>query len=332
MNDQFSQLVSKVLAGEASNDEKKSLQKLLLESNEHTLLYNQLKEYWDADVNLKNRNKEAFEANLMAQLDFETQVQPSKYKKLYFRIASAAAVVFFVLTCSLAYLYTSAPKEFYTYSAQSTPVEYTLQDGTKVTLNKNSSLTYKSDFGDKRRDVKLMGEAFFKVTKDKTRPFSVEALGTKTEVLGTSFNVRANKETGNVTTTLVEGSVRFIMDEKSEQVLKPGEEIAFNTKTQIFDMQKTDTQFNTAWVSGRFNYNNVSFAYLAEKLEHIYKMKIVIENTKIANRIVSASFMNDEPVENIIQALENELEFTYIAKDSTQINIISKSSKDKMPM
>ena len=154
----------------------------------------------------------------------------------------------------------------------------------------------------------------------------------KTEVLGTSFNVSANKQTGKVTTTLVEGSVRFIMDENSEQVLKPGEEIAFNTKTQKFDLQKTDTQFNTAWVSGRFNYNNVTFAYLADKLEHIYKIKIVIEDPRIANRIVTASFINDEPVENIIQALENELEFTYIAKDSTQINIISKSSKDKMPM
>jgi ferric-dicitrate binding protein FerR (iron transport regulator) len=326
MKDQFSELVSKVLAGEASDEEKKSVQKLLLESNEHSLMYNQLKEYWDADVKLKNRDKEAFEANLMAQLDFETKVQPSKHKHLYFRIASAAAVVFFVMTCSLAYLYTSNPRELYTYSTQSTPVEYTLQDGTKVTLNKNSSLTYKSDFGENRRDVKLTGEAFFKVTKDKTRPFAVEALGTKTEVLGTSFNVSINKEIGRVITTLVEGSVRFIA-ENCEQVLKPGEEIAFNINSQKYELQKTDTQYNTAWVSGRFNYKNVSFAYLADKLEHIYKTKIIIEDSKIANRIVSASFLNDEPIENIIQALQNELEFSYKTKDSTQINTISKTQK-----
>jgi transmembrane sensor len=326
MKDKFSELVSKVLAGEASDEEKTSLQKLLLESNEHSLMYNQLKEYWDADVKLKIMDKEAFEANLMAQLDFETGTQSSKYNKFYFRIASAAAVVFFVMTCSLAMLYTSNPKEFYTYSTQSTPVEYTLKDGTKVTLNKNSSLTYSSDFGENRRDVKLTGEAFFNVTKDKVRPFAVEALGTKTEVLGTSFNIRANKESGSVTTTLLEGSVRF-MAENCEQVLKPGEEIVFNTNSQKYELEKVDTQYNSAWVSGRFNYKNVSFAYLVDKLEHIYKTKIVIEDSKIANRIVSASFLNDEPVENIIQAMQNELEFSYKTKDSTQINIFSKPQK-----
>lgn len=326
MDDQFSELVSKVLAGEANYEEKQQLKNLLLDSKEHTLLFNQLKEYWDADVQLNKTNKESFEKSVMAQLNFEPEIRKSKYKKLYLRIASVAAVVFFAMTCGMAYLYMAEPNEIYTYSAQSVPVEYLLADGTKVTLNKNSSLTYKSDFGENRRDVKLTGEAFFKVAKDKNRPFSVEALGTKTEVLGTSFNVRANAESGKVTTTLVEGSVKF-MAENCEQVLKPGEEIAFNTNSQKYELQKTDTQYNTAWVSGRFNYKNVSFAYLADKLEHIYKTKIIIEDSKIAIRIVSASFLNDEPIENIIQALQNELEFSYQTKDSTQINIISKTQK-----
>jgi ferric-dicitrate binding protein FerR (iron transport regulator) len=326
MKDQFSELVSKVLAGEASYDEKQQLKKLLVENKEQTLLYNQLKEYWDADVNITSKNTESFEAKVLSQLNFEPEIRKSKYKNIYLRIASVAAVVFFAMTCGMAYLYTSEPKEFYTYSAQSVPVEYLLEDGTKVTLNKNSSLTYKSDFGENRRDVKLTGEAFFNVKQDKARPFAVEALGTKTEVLGTSFNVRANKEAGKVITTLVEGSVRF-MAENCEQVLKPGEEIAFNTNSQKFELQKTDTQYNTAWVSGRFNYKNVSFAYLANKLEHIYKTKIVIKDINIANRIVSASFLNDEPLENIIQAMQYELEFNYKTKDSTQITIISKTPK-----
>ncbi|MEI7503615.1 MAG: hypothetical protein WCJ61_10060, partial [Paludibacter sp.] len=140
MNDQFSQLVSKVLAGEASNDEKKSLQKMLLESSEQSLMYHQLKEYWDADVNLNSkRDNQNFEANILAQLDMEQQIQPSKFRKLYLSIASAAAILFFVATCSLTYLYTFAPRQLYTYSAQATPVEYVLEDGTKVKLNKNSS-------------------------------------------------------------------------------------------------------------------------------------------------------------------------------------------------
>jgi len=323
MDDQFSKLVSKVLAGEAAYEEKQQLKQLLLESKEHTLLFNQLKEYWDADVQPNNTNKESFEAKVLAQLNLESEIRRSRFKRIYLRIASVAAVIFFTMTCGMAYLYVTNPKEVNTFSAQSVPVEYILEDGTKVTLNKNSSLTCASDFGDKRRDVKLVGEAFFKVAKDKTRPFAVEALGTKTEVLGTSFNVWTNPKTGNVTTTLVEGSVRF-KAKNFEQMLKPGEEIAFNTNSQKFELAKTDIQYNTAWVSGRYNYKNIRFADFVKKLEKIYQVDIVISDARIANRIVSASFLNEEPVVEILKALENELEFGYEMKDSAQINIVSK--------
>ena len=143
MEDQFSSLVSKVLAGEASVEEKKSLQYMLLENNEQSLMYNQIKEYWDADVKLtSNRDNESFEEKFLSKLSFESQVQSSKFRKLYVRFASAAAILFFVATCSLAYLYVASPRQMYTYSAQSAPVDYVLEDGTMVKLNKNSSITF----------------------------------------------------------------------------------------------------------------------------------------------------------------------------------------------
>jgi transmembrane sensor len=310
MNDHFSELVSKVLAGEASSDEKQQLKMLLVENKEQTLLYNQLKEYWDADVKIIHKNTESLEAKVLSQINFEPEIRKSKYKKLYLRISSVAAVVFFAMTCGLAYLYTSGPKEFYTYSAQSVPVEYLLEDGTRVTLNKNSSLTFASDFGNKRRNVKLIGEAFFKVAKDRFRPFEVEALGTKTEVLGTSFNVQANAEKKEVTTTLVEGSVKFLAEECAV-MLKPGDEIVYSQRTKKYALSKTDVQYNTAWVAGRYIYNNMSFAGLIEKLERIYHIKIDINDKAIAERIVSASFLTEEPIENILDALKTELKYSY---------------------
>jgi len=331
MDDQFSKLVSKVLAGEASYDEKQQVKQFLLDSKEHTLLFNQLKEFWDADVHLKKTGKESFEASVMDQLNFEPEIRKSKYKKLYLRIASIAAIVFFSMTCGMAYLYMTEPNKIYTYSAQSMPVEYLLEDGTKVTLNKNSSLTYTSNFGKQRRDVKLTGEAFFKVAKDKNKPFSVEALGTKTEVLGTSFNVSAYNKTGNVKTTLIEGKVKFIAT-NCNQFLKPGEVIAFNTKSKKYEVQKTDTQFNTAWVSGRFNYNNIRFADFASKLEHIYNLKIDIKDNRISNHIISASFLVEEPLCVILKAFESELGFQIVTIDSTKIELITKPSRIEQPM
>lgn len=317
MENEFSQLASKVLAGEANDDEKKILKQILLESNEHSLIYNQLKEYWDAEVKLTGkRDKDAFEANLLARLDFEPEVQVFNFRKLYLRIASAAAILFFAMTCSFAYLYVAkSQQELYTYATQSTPVEYTLKDGTKVTLNKNSFLTFKSDFGDKRRDVMLVGNAFFKVTKDKTRPFSVEALGTKTEVLGTSFNINTNEEKSEVSTTLVEGSVHFTAH-NCDVLLKPGEEVTYNTSSNKHVTKEVDTQYNTVWVSGRYNYRNIKFSDLIAKLEKIYNIKIQISNQEIENRIISASFMKDEPIEEILNALDSELGFKYNIVDS----------------
>lgn len=326
MDDKFSNLVSKVLAGEARYDEKQELKKFLLDSKEHTHLFNQLKEYWDADVQLNKTNNQSFEQSVMAQLNFEPEIRKSKYKKLYLRVASVAAVVFFAMTCGMAYLYVAAPNEIYTYSAQLAPVEYKLADGTMVTLNKNSSLTHTSKFSDKRRDVKLEGEAFFKVTTDKAKPFSVEALGTKTEVLGTSFNVRANAETNEISTTLIEGSVKFIA-ENCAMILKPGEEIIYSITNKQYALAKTDVQFNTAWTSGRFRYSKLTFAGLTEKLAKIYDIEIVIDDKNVANRIVSASFLTDESVENILDALKSELKYSY-KMDSNKIIISSITSKN----
>jgi transmembrane sensor len=327
MENEFSKLVSKVLAGEASDDEKKLLQQTLLESSEHSLIYNQLKEYWDAEVRLaRKRDKDAFEENLLARLDFEPEVQVSKHRNLYFRIASAAAILFFVMTCTMTYLYIVQPNQIYTYSAQSSPIEYMLNDGTKVTLNKNSSLTLNSNFGNKQRDVILTGEGYFKVAKDKTRPFTVEALGTKTEVLGTSFNVKINYATSEISTTLVEGSVHF-KAENCDVMLKPNEKVVFNNASKQYSSEMTDTQYSTAWITGRFNYTNIRFVDLANKLGKIYNIKIDISDKKIANRIISANFLSNESIEELLNAFETQLEFKYNRVDSTQIKIISLTLK-----
>lgn len=320
MKDQFSNLVAKVLAGEASDDEKKIMQQMLHESHDNALAYNQLKEYWDANVTrTNNRDNQKFTDELFVKAHIKKEITRSKYRTLYLRVASVAALLFFASTCSLFYLYNRyTPEQLYTYSSQGSAIEYLLQDGTIVKLNKNSSITFQSDYGNKQRNVRLKGEAFFNVKKDSSKPFIVEAFGTKTEVLGTCFNVKTNSE--NVITTLMEGSVRFKSSD-CEEILKPGEEISYNTKTHIYKHYPTDVQFNTAWVSGRFNYSNVTFAQLSEKLEHIYKLKIHIQDQKIANHVLSASFLYGEPLENIFGALKNELGFNYTIKDPTQIYI-----------
>jgi ferric-dicitrate binding protein FerR (iron transport regulator) len=332
MEKEFTQLVSNVLSGEASDKEKKSLEQMLLESSEHSHIYNQLKEYWDAEVHLMHRReKGSMEAGIFSKLSLETELKQFTLRKIFLRFSSVAAIIFFAISCVLAYLYTAVPKEYYTYSAQSKVIEYTLKDGTKVTLNKNSSVTYRSDYSENNRDIKLTGEAYFNVVRDASKPFTIEALGTKTEDIGTSFNINANAENSTVSTTLIEGSIRFKAD-NCNILLKPGQELIYNKGLKKGLIHKTDTQYRTAWTSGRYNYTDIRFADLAVKLAHIYHLNIEIADQKIANRVVSASFLTDEPVEEILKSLQNELGFKYVKKDSNQINIVSKTLNNEMPM
>lgn len=324
MQDKFSLLAAKVLSGEATREEKLQFQKLLLLSDDNMFLFNQIKEYWQADVSyMKDKKFDHFEEQL------RQQTATVSNKKLFIRgsinsiIYKVAAIIFFVVSCSIFYVYQTYPKQLYTFSAQQSVTNYVLADGTKVKLNKNSSITYKTGFGEKKRIVELTGEAFFEVKKDPDKAFVVRTLGTETVVLGTTFNVKADPDLKIVTTTLVEGSVRF--DTKNTSVLlHPNEEVVYNTSTNAYKIQKTDLQYNTAWTIGRYVYPDITFGQLIHKLEDIYKVKITISDKTIANKYISASFMTDQTVEEILAAFEDQLKFRYQFRDKNLINIIGR--------
>jgi ferric-dicitrate binding protein FerR (iron transport regulator) len=317
----FSHLATKMLTGKATENDKQLFQKLLDENSENALIFNQLKEYYNANVNFVGiKDKLAFEENLWKRIEQEPIKDVHTVKIFYHRVAVAAAMIFMVMTCSLGYLYLNNSRTVYTYAAQSVPVEYTLEDGTVVKLNKNSELKFNNSYGKKNRNVKLKGEAFFKVTKDKVKPFIVEVQGTKTEVLGTTFNVKMNEVLSEISITLVEGAVRF-NGENMNLVLVPGDEVIYNTITKAHRKIQTDTQLNTVWALNRYNYNNLTFAAFADKLERIYQLNIEIKNKSVGNRIISASFLAEEPIEKILHALEDELKFKFEKKKSNEISI-----------
>lgn len=316
MSDRFSLLASKVLANEASEEEKAAFRQLLSEED-NGFIFMQLKEYWNSNVEMTDVTaKREFESNVQVKLQ---AIERDRFKKLFSRVASVAAV-FFVAACTFAYLFFVQPEgQLLTYAAQSVPTEYRLPDGSTVTLNKNSNVTFRSKFGKRQRHVRLTGEGYFNVNQDAGKPFIVEASGTKTEVLGTVFNVKAKEDM--VTTTLLKGSVMFHTNH-FQVLMKPNETIIYNTVTGEYDRSYTDTQLKTAWVSGRYNYYDLPFSELIGKLEQIYSYTIETKNSKVASRIVSANFTMDQPIEEVFKALENEMMFNYQIDHETKRIII----------
>jgi transmembrane sensor len=82
-----------------------------------------------------------------------------------------------------------------------------LDDDSKITLAPNGSVKYPKQFENKKREVTLSGEAFFEVAKDPQRPFFVYANGLVTKVLGTSFTIKADSESPEVSVEVKTGRV-----------------------------------------------------------------------------------------------------------------------------
>jgi transmembrane sensor len=159
------------------------------------------------------------------------------------------------------------------YNTIETPVggkfQLNLADGSKVWLNSASSLRFPVIFTNETREVELKGEAYFEVSKDIHRKFSVRSGNQSVEVLGTHFNINAYTDEPAITTTLIEGKVRVIeLNTRESQILKPGEQSRVDRNIRI--QRAADTQTEVAWKDGYFYFENAPIETVMRQLGRWY--------------------------------------------------------------
>lgn len=150
----------------------------------------------------------------------------------------------------------------------------TLPDGTLVTLNAESSLTFPAAFAGKTRTITLQGEAYFEVTKDKLRPFIVKSEGQTVQVLGTHFNVNSYQTNRSIKTTLLEGSVK-VMGSGQEVLLSPGQQA--NLANHQFNVKTVDPDEAVSWKNGYFRFNDEKIQYVMEQIARWYNIEVVYQ-------------------------------------------------------
>jgi transmembrane sensor len=150
-----------------------------------------------------------------------------------------------------------------------------LPDGTTIWLNAASSLTYATTlYKNGIRSVKLNGEAYFEVAKDKNHPFIVETAEQRVEVLGTHFNLSAYADEALTKTTLLEGSVRL----NHNTVLKPNEQAtSINGKIEV---ETVDVNEAIAWKNGKFIFNSADINAVMRQLSRWYNVEVVYQNER----------------------------------------------------
>jgi transmembrane sensor len=152
-----------------------------------------------------------------------------------------------------------------------------LPDGTKVWLDAASSIRFPVSFPDNERLVTVTGQVFFEVSKDKDRPFKVNAGSQIVEVLGTDFNVRAYQdEEAAIKTTLLNGSIRVLAD-NDKMIVRPGEATIFRQNQGLRLLTNIDTGDDIAWTKGQFEFNRASIETVMGELSRWYDVKVVYE-------------------------------------------------------
>ncbi len=176
-----------------------------------------------------------------------------------------------------------------------------LSDGTKVWINSESSLRYPIRFGKERREVEVRGNVYFEVTRDTACPFVVSGRELVTEVLGTSFEVNLYGDRDEASATLVEGKVRVLAG-KYSVVMKPDEQIVFNTKSGNVEVKKVDAANMVRWKDGVLVINNERFDDVVWKLERWYGVAIINETGKSFTQLFSGEF-DREDVQTAIETI-----------------------------
>jgi transmembrane sensor len=174
-----------------------------------------------------------------------------------------------------------------------------LPDGSAITLNENSSLRYPASFRKDNREIYMTGEVFFDVTKDQSRPFIIYTGALKTEVLGTSFNIKENNH--KISVTVATGKVKVSVKSKT-QLLLPNDEIVFNTQTQSIIRQQVDLEQTLAWVTNTVIFDNTSLIDASTILEKRFSVSVHFKNSAIQKCTITGKFKN-ETLEHILKAI-----------------------------
>lgn len=194
------------------------------------------------------------------------------------------------------------------YAKRGTRTELQLPDGSKLWLNSGTRVIYPSRFSSKERTIFVDGEIYADVSTDPQKPFIVSTSGITVTVHGTEFTVKSFADEQNAEIALLSGSVtvRDAGNEVFTKTLRPGELIRYNNQTESIEQYNINPKTYGNWTTTNdLRFINESLEDIVEELERHFDAKIMIEDPTLAKTQYYASFINDEGLDKILQALNS---------------------------
>jgi ferric-dicitrate binding protein FerR (iron transport regulator) len=307
--DEFLLLCTRSLSGEASVAERERLEEFLQDSACRAF-YAELSARWEdwKDEPTPQFDRPAalrrFSQQMAAAKTRATLVERPRRRRSSWPWALAAAAV---VTLGLAVWFVRpAPPESEplvwlerSAAAGETP-QIVLADGTRVTLNGQSTLHYPAAFGT-QRTVRLSGEAFFDVTHDAAHPFVVEAGGWKTTVLGTKFDVSVLPEDRGSRVALVQG--RVAIEPMAGQagatpvILRPGQQFSTGKGSGPGRVEACEAAEAIGWMDGVLLFHDEPLSEVTARLERRFGVAFEFTTAELPKKAINARFQKESLAE-----------------------------------
>jgi len=316
MDANFNSLLNRYIENQATPDEERELFRLIQEGANRWLLEQSFDSVYKEPVEHPMTPQESAEerAKLLRRS------HPGSARRRIIMMATtllAAAACLMVVMVFGVWVYDShyGKPENNTANVFSGKGFYHLPDSSTIILNEDSELRY--EYTSDRREVTLVGEAYFNVQHDPRRPFYVRTGRLLTKVLGTSFSVRAYPRQKDFMVAVTEGLVQ-VSDEDEKRnygVLAPDEQLMVDRKTE--SVLKTAHKDSPAleWRKGFLILDGVSLRTAASLIHDSYKANIVFKNPALADCEVSAKFLNDEDLMTVLDVITTALGLTYTLEE-----------------
>lgn len=254
------------------------------------------------------------EENVAVKLNFGQKI----------RYISKVAAIFIIVFGAVIFLILNE-KEESTTLAQHQPIShiekeaaygqqlsFKLPDGTMVKLNSGSKLIFPKDFSNQSRDVALVGEAFFDVERDESRPFNIKAHKVNVRVLGTSFSVRSYEDESNVVVGVKTGIVRVTNDAGNQEVILKENDLAdySNISNKLTKEVISENAVVFGWINRELVLKDYNINQIMVALSRWYDVSFEVQGDLDKQRKFTTRY-KDPTLKSVMESLAYAYEFEY---------------------
>jgi ferric-dicitrate binding protein FerR (iron transport regulator) len=338
--ERIDELIAGYFAQGLNKDELAELQQWLKASVENKSYFLQAQELWFSAISANHAvrfdSKKAFQRFLASTIivtqtnETETEIQ-TKYNKRFFELSFvrvAAAVALLIVFTGIGFQLGNGHSfgqlaDVKVEAPYGSKTKMYLPDGTLVWLNAGSTLSYSQDFGVDNRQIVLVGEGYFEVTKNKNLPFNVKTNEMTVRVLGTKFNFRNYTDEDEASVSLIEGKVQLndnINDSNRGFVLIPNQQAVFDKTNKNITVNRVKATYSSDWTKGLISFDEEKLSNIAHELERLYNVQITIADDSLLNYRFYGNFTRTEQsIEDVLNVLAstNKLKFEQKGKEIT---------------